>query len=271
MQQTQFHSSSRQTDIQRSAISDKPISMLGPIFGAHVERIGLARVLAGGLSMYLYIPFMIFAHTTFALVIYQGLLRPLLGTPRVHWRDYVIIDRQRIDGLTWFDKFNCMFCGYANGVTTMMNQELDHVSQLKTPVALWRWPLLMVATVLLACIEIIAEVPFQIIFNVMVSLPLGMHHYSISEAHRAMRTHGYGKQLPLVLRAGLYIAKYHTLRFAMALEQIECSWCPLRHFESRKGVVYPGHHEKFFGPKEIRQMYDTLRTRGTVSDRLPRY
>ena len=246
--------------------SEEPISFLGPIFGAHIERLGLLRVVVGGGSMYLYIPFMIFVHTTFALLVYQGLLRPLLGTPRVRWRDHVIIDRQRIDGLTWFDKFNCMFCGYANGVCTMMNRELDLVSRAAAP-AWWKWPLLLPALLAFALLELIGEIPIQLIFNVLISRPLGMQRYSISAAHHTLRRHAYGRDLSVLLRVPLFIAKNHTLRFAMALEQIESSWCPLRHFERRQGIIYPEHHRKFFGPEQVRAMYDLLRQIGSVSQR----
>jgi hypothetical protein len=55
----------------------------------------------------------------------------------------------------------------------------------------------------------------------------------------------------------------------MALEQIESSWCPLKHFERREGIVYPDHHKKFFGPDEIEAMRQTLMNEGSVSYRKP--
>ncbi len=243
------------------------ISFLGPIFGAHIERLGLWRVILGGGSMYLYIPFMIFVHTSFTLLIYQLLLRPFLQTPRVRWRDHVIIDRQRIAGLTWFDKFNCMFCGYANGVCTMMNKELDHIARTSPAVRPWTWPLLLPGLVALLLLSLLGEIPLQPIFNLLISRPLGMRRYSIKQAQNTLRQHAYGQTLPMALRLPLWVAKNHALRFAMALEQIESSWCPLRHFERHQGVVYPEHHRHFFGPEQVRKMYDTLRTRGTVSTR----
>lgn len=246
-----------------------PISMLGPIFGSHIKRIGIWRVIIGGGSMYLYLPFMILIHTTFAVLMYQWLLRPLLGLPRVHWEDHVIIDRHRIEGLTWFDKFNCMFCGYANGVCTMMNQEMDHLSQFQDAIPFYKKPLVMLISLLLGGFMIIGEPMLQIIFNILVSRPLGMHRVSIRAAQQMLSKHHYGATLPLPLKTALLICKNHTLRFSMALEQIESSWCPLVHFEKRQGIIYPNHHRKFFGADEIREMNHVLRTVGTVSDRLP--
>jgi len=45
------------------------------------------------------------------------------------------------------------------------------------------------------------------------------------------------------------------------------SWCPLKHFERREGIVYPDHHKKFFGPDEIEAMRQTLMNERSVSSR----
>ena len=74
-----------------------------------------------------------------------------------------------------------------------------------------------------------------------------------------------------LFRVWLKMFKNVALRAAMDLDQIESSWCPLVHFEKRKGVIYPSHHERFFGPHELEKMRDVLRTVGTVSTRLPKY
>jgi hypothetical protein len=54
-----------QTKLQSSDAA--PASMLGHIFGSHIERIGVTRTLAGGLSMYLCIPLLIVGHLTLAV------------------------------------------------------------------------------------------------------------------------------------------------------------------------------------------------------------
>lgn len=253
------------------AASPSKLSMFGPILGSHLERIGFIRTIAGGGPMYLCIPMLIMLHTTLAVVLYQWLVRPLLGTPRVRWADYVIIDRHRISELTWFDKLNCVFCGYANGVNTMINQELDYAADLNAPVALWKRPLLTILCLAYLPIYVIFELNFQIIYNILVSRPLGMHRVSMKEALTVLKRQRYAAAHGVMFRAWLYLTKSCALRFVMALEQIESSWCPLRHFERRKGVVYPEHHKKFFGPDEVKQMREVLRTSGTVSARKPTY
>lgn len=103
----------------------------------------------------------------------------------------------------------------------------------------------------------------------MVSRPLGMHRVSKKEAGAILEEHGYASQFSPMTHHSLRSEKNSALRFAMSLEQIESSWCPLKHFERREGIVYPDHHKKFFGPDEIELMRQTLMSEGSVSARKP--
>lgn len=266
----------QENPMERSAISErarvsrgKDISLLFPIFGSHVRRIGWLRTLAGALPMYLSIPFLILSHLTLSLLFYQWAVRPLFGTRRLAWRDYIVIDRHRIEGLSWFDRFNCMFCGYANGVCTLINKELDQFQEIEDDPGFVKRSALALALIAMAPWGIITELAHQVIYNILVSRPLGMHRVSRKEAGAALEGLGYAARFGPVLRHLLRSAKSSNLRFALALEQIESAWCPLRHFERREGIVYPEHHERFFGPDEIEAMRQTLRTEGTVSPRKP--
>ncbi|MDR2852312.1 MAG: hypothetical protein LBV61_04555 [Burkholderiaceae bacterium] len=248
-------------------------TLLYPVFSSHVKRIGWVRTLAGGLSMYLCIPLLVILHLTCCVVAYQWLMRPLLGMPKVRWVDYVVIDRHRIRGMGGFDKFNCMFCGYANGLTVMANVEMDHIARWQQQRALPLWGKAVLALLMLVIwpLLLIFELGVQIIYNILVSRPLGMHRVSIAQARQILNRQAYARQLPVFGRLPLLAAKNLCLRFAMALEQIESSWCPLKHLETREGVVYPKHHDKFFGPHELEKMREVLSTVGTVSDRRPKW
>ena len=96
-----------------------------------------------------------------------------------------------------------------------------------------------------------------------------MQRVSSKEAGAILEEHGYASQFSPMSRYFLRSSKSSALRFAMALEQIESSWCPLTHFERREGIVYPEHHKRFFGPDEIELMRQTLMSEGTVSPRKP--
>jgi len=47
---------------------------------------------------------------------YQAICFRLWKLPQVHRSKYIIIDRHRLSYLDGFQKFNCIYCGYANGV-----------------------------------------------------------------------------------------------------------------------------------------------------------
>lgn len=244
-------------------------TLMYPIFGSHVRRIGWTRTLAGGLSMYLCIPFLLVMHVTVCVALYQWILRPLLGIPGVRWADHVIIGPDRIVGMSWFDKFNCMFCGYANGLCTMANMEMDHIARARGDIAPWKKALIAGVLLAMAPLTLVFEIALQVIYNILVSRPLGMHRVSLAEANAVLEKEGYGNQYSAPARFMLRAAKSPILRFSMALEQIESSWCPLKHRETRDGIVYPSHHDKFFGPHQIEEMRAVLSTHGTVSDRKP--
>lgn len=50
------------------------------------------------------------------VTLYMWVCFPAYGIPRVRRRDYVVIDRHRLPYLNWVQKFNCLYCGYGNGV-----------------------------------------------------------------------------------------------------------------------------------------------------------
>lgn len=51
-----------------------------------------------------------------AVVVYQRLVFPLIGLPRVDRRAYIRLDRHTLGYLDPVQKVGCLFCGYANGV-----------------------------------------------------------------------------------------------------------------------------------------------------------
>ncbi len=247
------------------------VSFMPEIVGSHVSRIGWIRTILGGLSMYTCIPFLIMTQISATVVLYQWLLRPLLNGPMVRWRDHVILDRHRITNLHPFDKFNCLFCGYANGLCTMMNTELDHLAGLSVLPGPFRRALVTTLLLIYVPFMLVLETAVQIIYNLMVSVPLGMRRTSIRTVQQLLAEQNYAGQYGVVSKWLLRLNKNTWQRFSLALEQIESSWCPLTHYERREGIVYPTHHANFFGPDELEKMYKKLATEGTVSPRKPLY
>lgn len=50
------------------------------------------------------------------LTAYQWICFPLYGIGRVRRGSYIIMDRHRLHYLNSIEKFNCLYCGYANGL-----------------------------------------------------------------------------------------------------------------------------------------------------------
>ena len=50
------------------------------------------------------------------ITIYQAICFPVYGIPKVRRSDYVVIDRHNLSYLNIFEKINCMYCSYFNGL-----------------------------------------------------------------------------------------------------------------------------------------------------------
>ncbi|MFT4282952.1 MAG: hypothetical protein ACMXX6_00825 [Candidatus Woesearchaeota archaeon] len=50
------------------------------------------------------------------LFIYQQTALRLYEIKLVERNQYLLMDRQKLKYLTWYDKINCAYCGYANGI-----------------------------------------------------------------------------------------------------------------------------------------------------------
>jgi hypothetical protein len=241
-----------------------------PIVGSQIERMGLLRVLVGGGSMYLSIPMFFLVHFLGHHLLLRRLLAPLLQLPQVEAKNYIILDRHKIDGLHWFDKGNCLFCGWANGLSMLMYAwlaEFDKVEDEFTPGQ--KIAAGAASAVFLPAIALAEGLGIQVIYNILVSRPLGMRRMSLRESLAQAREAGFARQYRGLARALLRYQKSVDLRLENALEQIESSWCPLKHLDERPEVVYPPHHKNFFRPDQIEEMKETLRTVGTVSERKP--
>jgi hypothetical protein len=56
------------------------------------------------------------------LEFYHHICFPLYGIPLVKRKDYVKYDRHRLEYLTFFDKINCTYCAYANGMAHYLTE-----------------------------------------------------------------------------------------------------------------------------------------------------
>lgn len=69
-----------------------------------------------------------------AISIYQHICFRVYKVPRVRRSDYVVIDRHRLAYLNSIQKFNCVYCGYGNGVIAYAREIIARTEQFWCPI-----------------------------------------------------------------------------------------------------------------------------------------
>lgn len=68
------------------------------------------------------------------MVVYQTICFPIYGIPKVKRSDYIKLDRRHLAYLNWAEKFNCEYCGYANGVLACASEVAARTEQYWCPI-----------------------------------------------------------------------------------------------------------------------------------------
>ena len=66
--------------------------------------------------------------------IYQHVCFRAYGIPRVKRRDYIIVDRHQLSYLNIIEKFNCVYCGYGNGIIAYAQEIVARTEQYWCPI-----------------------------------------------------------------------------------------------------------------------------------------
>jgi len=240
------------------------------IFRTHVKRIGIPRTFIGGGLMYLSFLEFIFIHLTSIIVLYRWMIAPFFGARRFAIEDFIILDRNKIEGMTRLDRINCEFCGYANGTATLWNHELDAISETDIGRGKFLRKLVVsIYAVFLAIFSVFNFILSKLLFAV-IAFFLGYQWASTKSSRTRLRKTNYAGAYGPVMRTLIRFAKVYAETLSTNLEQIESSWCPLKHIESASGVV-PEHHKHFYDRKDLGAVIKVLAEEGTVSPRKPRY
>jgi hypothetical protein len=85
------------------------------------------------------IPFIYFmiiplAFLDLTISIYQMVCFRLYNIPQVKRSEHFIIDRQLLSNLNGIQKFNCIYCGYGNGVVSYAREILSRTEQYWCPI-----------------------------------------------------------------------------------------------------------------------------------------
>jgi hypothetical protein len=65
---------------------------------------------------------------------YQTVCFPAYGIPKVKRSDYVVLDRGDLPYLNALEKFNCFYCGYANGLIAYAREIAARTEQFFCPI-----------------------------------------------------------------------------------------------------------------------------------------
>jgi hypothetical protein len=68
------------------------------------------------------------------VTLYQWVCFPIYGIPRVRRRDFIALDRRRLQYLNGIEKANCEYCGYANGVIAYVREVTARTEQYWCPI-----------------------------------------------------------------------------------------------------------------------------------------
>ncbi len=259
-----------EASLEKTEQKDARPHIAASIFWTHVKRIGFIRTFIGGFLQYLSVFEFVMLHLTVIAVLYRAMLVPLFGLKRYRVGDYMLFDRGKVNRMRAFDKINCQFCAYANGTAKMWNDELDELSgaDFKKGNILGKFVVALYA-LCLAVFLFFSFIMSKILF-VVIALFLGMHIVKLGEIRAELKSANYAGGHSFVFRTLLRGAKLYAYSLQGNLEQIESSWCPLKHVETATSVT-SAHHANFYDEDHLDEMIEVLGTEGTVSPRKPKY
>jgi len=82
----------------------------------------------------IYVCIIPFALLDLAISLYQAVCFPIYGIPRVQRQEHFNFDRRKLHYLNLFEKLNCVYCSYANGLTSFVAQVAARTEQHWCPI-----------------------------------------------------------------------------------------------------------------------------------------
>lgn len=97
----------------------------------HVIEVVLKNAIIMPIIYSMVIPIVIFDVSVF---LYQHIVFRVCGIPIVRRKDYFVIDRHLLGYLNPLQKFNCVYCGYGNGVAAYGKEIIARTEQYWCPI-----------------------------------------------------------------------------------------------------------------------------------------
>jgi len=82
----------------------------------------------------IYVGFIPFVLLDLFVAFFQGICFPIYGIPKARRADYVIFDRGRLKYLNLLERFNCIYCSYANGLIAYVTEVAARTEQHWCPI-----------------------------------------------------------------------------------------------------------------------------------------
>jgi len=93
-----------------------------------------SRILAILTAPFIYVGYIPFGLLDLFLAIYQAICFPVYGIPKVKRADYIIFDRGQLKYLNLLERFNCIYCSYANGLCGYVTEVAARTEQHWCPI-----------------------------------------------------------------------------------------------------------------------------------------
>jgi hypothetical protein len=65
---------------------------------------------------------------------YQATCFPIYRIEKVRRGDYIVLDRQHLEYLNWFEKFHCSYCAYGAGIIAYIGEVIARTEQYFCPI-----------------------------------------------------------------------------------------------------------------------------------------
>lgn len=98
---------------------------------AYLLKAPLAYILSAPIIYSMIVPFVLL---DLCVTIYQQVCFRIYGIPLVRRSDYIVIDRHHLAYLNIIEKFNCVYCGYGNGLIEYVREITARTEQFWCPI-----------------------------------------------------------------------------------------------------------------------------------------
>ena len=107
----------------RKAVFDEKVAALHRAFRtgifAYVRGARLSVILSAPAILAVAVPLLLL---DLFVIVYQAVCFPVYGLKKVPRSDFIVFDRAQLAYLNIFEKFNCFYCSYANGLLAWVSE-----------------------------------------------------------------------------------------------------------------------------------------------------